>query len=145
MPWTYQRIVEDRPHWKGYIRELMTDGTGTKIERVGMHPVDEALFSVFEFVAADISFEFEAHSAEAWTMGKDKADRISALGSTCEVTILPSKLPRLVSPEEGARLAKQIMDVLLQYGKWTGAEPPFPERVIFDELARRALHLDHQP
>jgi hypothetical protein len=137
MPWIFQRAEETSPSSKTRrFRDFATNEHGVSIEETGLLYRDRSVF--FEYRTDDLSFEFFASSRK---IAANKDEPPYVLGPSCEVTIFSDKLSRQVSAEEGAIIATNIRNFLLEYEKMPLAKPPFPSEVTFDRIARRALKL----
>jgi hypothetical protein len=74
-----------------------------------------------------------------------ETDTSIAIGPICAVLIFSDALSRPVSAGEGAGIAETLISFLLEYHRFSIADPPFPERVVFSGPAKRALKLQNSP
>jgi hypothetical protein len=137
MPWIFQRMEETSPSSKTRrIRDFATNEDGVTIEETGLLYKDRSVF--FEYRMDDLSFRFTASSRK---VAANKDDPPYVLGPSCEVTIFADELSRQISANEGGIIATNIRSFLLEYEKIPLAKAPFPTKVIFDRIARKALKL----
>src|SRR6266704_810320 len=122
---------------KHVTHDYMTNDVGVEIELTGIYHKERSILFVYRH--GDQSFKFAA-SAEA--EGQLPADEQPiSLGPICEVLIFSHELSRPVPASEGADIAETIAGFLLEYHRFPTANPPFPERVVFTKIAKKALKL----
>jgi hypothetical protein len=115
----------------------MTNNAGVEIERTGIYNKTRSVY--FDYRHGDLIFKFTA-SAKVDDRRPDYSEPI-ALGPVCEVLIFADKLSRPVSTSEGIRIAETIAEFLLEYRRFPHTQSPFPELVVFSDIAKRALGL----
>jgi hypothetical protein len=118
-------------------RDYMTNDIGVEIEQTGIYYKDRAIFFVYRH--DDLIFKFAASAKVEGRLPDD--DQPISLGPVCEVLIFSHELPRPVSAGEGVEIAETITGFLLEYYRFPTAKTPLPERVVFNEIARKALKL----
>ena len=142
MTWVFHQVVDVR---KGsiipWIRDFMINEHGVRIEQLGENVLQ--LTQSFLYADGDLEIKFYAYrSKDGWIdyATPENPRGNLALGPVCEIEIQSSQhISRPVSEDEEDLIVRNITEFMLEIERLPLAVAPFPEKVVFTPLFRKAL------